>query len=736
MAYLLAALMAASFLPQGLFYRHEFLPAEILLSLWLLAWGLRCCGRVGWTAVLGPLLIVLGYALSLLDAIRPADALMSVTQVLLLGGLLIASGSLTPRGRAALLGGMALGALLSAGLGLLVRAGFWNYPAAYTPPMLAGPLEYHNSFAALMGLGLLALFLLAAVLQQRRLSPVFSALGTLLATSLLLSLSRGVYVLYPLFALLLIAALRGPERRAAVAAAVGSALPAVVLLRPISGAADGHSPVFFLWLLLAMAVGAAVAGLIERLPERGTAQTGPRGARLWPAGVLAVLILGYLGRHRLASGLRDLLGSSVSTRVQAISTHSVSLQMRLWMDGISGRIIADHPVLGYGGGAWPDLYHADQWIWFIANETHNYFTQVWIEGGVIAEAGLLLLLFLLLRRIWSALFGRDPEPPSAGAATIALFLLAHAAMDFDFSYFSLAACFFVLTGMGISQPEPEKETMRRSARPALRAFVLPLAGIGLLLSAPLAAGENLYQQGQQALQAGHFARAKTRLDSAARFDPQDGRIALSEALLAQNSSPALALRDLKTALRLLGTDGGAQAKAMQIAQQDGAWSFGAEVARQALRSEPLRADTYWYGGPILAEAAVQSLSAGRKVSAGQDIAALRELVRQGERLPESALYVNVQYVPLPQYLPAVLAASKGEELALSGHLAAALPLLWQAHGDPALRPTTDIWLYAVAERVHSSNYIARVATQPWVLWRSVNPLFTQLQKGLPRGLGS
>ncbi len=724
MSYVLALLFAVSFLPQGLFYRHEFLPAVALLGAWLLARAWRNHEKVSLRLYGGPALLLIGYLLSLLDALRPADTWMAVAQIAVLFGLLMSAS--TERDPRTVLRGIAAAALIGAVYALLVRGGFWHDPAAYTPPFLTGSIQYHNAFGAAMALGLMVLYALAGDEKSEWWRSAYAAVGVPLALALYLSLSRGVYVLFPLAFILLFGVLDPLGRRRVAAVGLVGLVLGLVLIGPVSQAADHRSMAMFLWLLAAMALAYVAALGLNRLPHL---LFGRRAMQAY-LGIIVVLVAfgGLLARSKVLHLLARLAPAGVGSRVGAISIHSATLFDRLIMDGMALRLILGHPLIGYGANAWIDLYHRYQTSYFIANETHSFVTQVFLEGGIVAGAGLVWLLWLLLKRTFTR--GRDGrlQRLRLGAAVAGLFLLAHSAMDFDLSYFSLLAMFFYLAGVATGG---EEEGKGRWALP-VRSVVYPLAALGLVLALPLAWGEKNYTDGLRALQRGRFQVAAREMRTAERFDPVDGRIPLWQAKLLELTSPLRAETYLRRAMVLLPDNSHVLVGVMEAAVQNRSFSFGAPAAIRAAALEPLRADTYWYGAQILPEAALTALASHRTALAHKDVRAIARLVHTYRQVGAASLYVNLTTVPLPQDLPLVMDMATGQEDALTGHLKAAERLLWAAHADIALRPRSDIWLYAVASSLHDAHYMSLVADQPWVLWRTVNPDFVALQEFLPK----
>ena len=722
MTYVLALLFAISFLPQGLFYRHEYLPAVALLGLWLLWRAARRGGQVPWRVYLGPLLMVLGYVISLFDALRPADTLMAIAElVVLLGLMAAAAGEEDPR---AGLRGIVAAALLAALYAFLVYGAFLHDPAAYTPPFLTGSIQYHNAFGAAMALGLMVALGLAADEQRTLGQPIYAAAAVPLALGLYLSLSRGVYVLFPFAVIVLILALAAAPRRRIVAVAIPGLLVGALLIRPFTAAADHHAPVMFVELAVAMLAAGAIALLLLRTP---IALLGRRALQVYGAiVVVAGVLVGFLAKARLAHLIVAILPGGVGARVTAISLQSGTLLDRVVMDGIALRIIAGHPWLGFGANAWQDLYHRYQTSYFIANETHDYLTQLLIEGGILAGIGLLWLLYLLLRRLAGRSRTQGQEALRVGAAAAGLFLLLHSLMDFDLSYFSFLAMFFYLVGVATGSVVGGEREQRWTL--PLRPLLYPLAAIALILLLPLGVGEKFYTDGMQLLARGRFTLALQDLRQAATFDPLDGRIPLAEGQIMAEQAPAKAMKQLARAETLLPDDANVLEAVMQTATTSQEYGLGAKAAATALSLEPRRADTYWYGAQILPEAALHALAKGQGQQGKRDLTVLSGLVGRYRDVGQAALFVDLQTVPLPANLPMVMDGAAGEWDALTGHLRAAEPLLWAAHQDPALRPHVDLWLYGVASRLQDQHYVDLLKGQPWVLWRNMNKDYLDLEE--------
>jgi O-antigen ligase len=129
------------------------------------------------------------------------------------------------------------------------------------------------------------------------------------------------------------------------------------------------------------------------------------------------------------------------------------LAIRRELNISSLHMIAAHPWLGVGLGAWPTVYpsYAIVDVGAFANQAHNDWLQWTAEGGIPFGILLATMFFWSLRPAFRSVWG---------LGAIAVFL--HAAVDYPFSRPALGAWFFVILAMlAARDPELRDKSGRR-----------------------------------------------------------------------------------------------------------------------------------------------------------------------------------------------------------------------------------------------------------------------------------
>jgi len=124
-------------------------------------------------------------------------------------------------------------------------------------------------------------------------------------------------------------------------------------------------------------------------------------------------------------------------------------RVAILQDGL--KMIARHPVLGWGLGAFPDVYpqfrsfYTDLFI----NEAHNDYLQIFVETGVLGFVAVLAFLFLFYRNGFRGLYerGQNINPVKLGVLAGCTGLLVHSFTDFNLHIPANAALFYSLCAL-------------------------------------------------------------------------------------------------------------------------------------------------------------------------------------------------------------------------------------------------------------------------------------------------
>jgi O-antigen ligase len=153
-------------------------------------------------------------------------------------------------------------------------------------------------------------------------------------------------------------------------------------------------------------------------------------------------------------------GGELVQRVTSIHTEArseISGGTRLAIDRDALRMLTKKPVLGWGLGAFPEIYpqYRSFYTNFFVNEAHNDYLQLLVETGALGFALMLWLIFVVYRSalrkltIWPG----DTNATLALAALLGVTgILVHSLVDFNLQIPANTALFYVLCAVAASAP--------------------------------------------------------------------------------------------------------------------------------------------------------------------------------------------------------------------------------------------------------------------------------------------
>ena len=414
------------------------------------------------------------YVLSLTVAVAPREAVQEVMKyglylmVLLSVSEIVHSGKVR-EGRAGVAAGqtrvdgpaglarVVWGSVVVLGLiSLLGAVGLLPFEAARDGRLFT-LLGYPNSAGSLAGAALfLGLGLRPAPAARERpwRLALHSAGQWVLATTFLLTMSRGAWLVAPV-ALVVTLALWTPGRRLTVLGDVALTCLGAVLVAPFLGAAFGQPALGLALLLAGAGVGLGTSWVYARFAVL------PCRAQATLAGVIVLAAVLALGGLLVAKALP----AGLAQRLTTISLSERSAWERVAWTQDAFSMVKDRPVLGAGGGGWASLYFQYQSYDYATGEVHNDFLEIWVETGTV---GILAFLALLAATAWALVrLGRGGFIASlAGAAVL---LVLHSALDFDMALgyvgIILWSLFGIIDGLGAASRRPASLAVR-AAQPA------------------------------------------------------------------------------------------------------------------------------------------------------------------------------------------------------------------------------------------------------------------------------
>jgi O-antigen ligase/tetratricopeptide (TPR) repeat protein len=354
------------------------------------------------------------------------------------------------------------GAVGVALVGLLSATGHLNYPGAWTGTHINSTLQYRNALAGYLVAAQVVGFTLW-VRAKNPLSLTLLAIGSLfVVTVLLLSQSRGGWIVYPLAITVWLAGLRDRFWRGCYLFFLNLGLAMLTARFFLPEVLAGDGPGAIKVLLVACSVMAAAQLLVslgDHLLARRDLEQPYRslltyGGLMYIAAVIGTYL--FYAAQALPRVGTQFLPAALLDRAGTISLEDPSAVGRFIFFRDALEIIRNHPLLGAGGGAWNALYHRYKEGVYFTTEVHSAFLQTWVETGTIGFilfTGFWLVLAYVLWQL-AANSAAPGYPLVWGSGVAALALVGHSAIDFNLSLPALAFLVFALAGVvrgGVAQ---------------------------------------------------------------------------------------------------------------------------------------------------------------------------------------------------------------------------------------------------------------------------------------------
>ncbi|MEB3100928.1 O-antigen ligase family protein [Ferviditalea candida] len=378
---------------------------------------------------------------------------------------------------------------------------------------LTSVFQYANTYAAYL-IALIIASLIIVSLSRRRvvvLAGSFMLVPGII--SLLLTLSRGGMVVFPVVVLLVLPLLAISRQilffiHAVIALlaslSISGTITAMGLSLQKSFSASGALKAWGILVLVSLlysGIALIIQRYLEPLVNRWTAGFAKRRFSSLTLPVIG-LLAGAIGFYVLFgdTGFTKLLPESIKNRVENINfqQHSVLERGTFYKDGV--KLFKDYPILGAGGGAWYTLYEKYQNNPYVSRQAHNFFLQYLVETGLV---GLIFLLLLLAAVFYTYIrsFFRNPDASDKYDHLIyyivPVAILTHSLIDFNMSYAYIGALVFLslggmLGGSKTSELSPSLQVKLRKWSKAYPAFIAVVAIVLLVMSGRLYAAANLY----------------------------------------------------------------------------------------------------------------------------------------------------------------------------------------------------------------------------------------------------
>ncbi|BCJ87763.1 O-antigen ligase family protein [Effusibacillus dendaii] len=454
--YLLMTILFVGFsFKNGLFFNPSFMISSLYVSavsIVVLAWLRMSRAQVsGWQMTD---LFVGGYFLMvLLTTFTPANQEYAVTGLIrqfdyTLVYLIVRVITSIDRNRQSLLNGLLLSGVVFSLYGLANGFGTLNVNGTIFDEnlrRLASNFEYPNAFAIYQAVLFVIAVAASTVETGKIMKRIYPAVAYLLLSSVILTYSRGTWlVLAGMVLLLFLIYPKGTRRRVVIQTAV----PLVGLAATIaflSKAVLQKQSVFgweitmsgtILAVLVSWLFEAAIRKLTNRLNKK---------QRVTVAAVVGLVAVLAVAGVVLKVGLPQ----NLAERISSINLQQFSVVQRFlfYKDGL--KVLHDFPVLGAGWDAWKAIHLRYQSYPYISNESHSYLIDIIMSVGVL---GTLVWLTMIGMAIWQGIKSLRMFDFKNRVMQSAIFcglvgLLGHSLIDFDMSYGTNNYLMWALLGM-------------------------------------------------------------------------------------------------------------------------------------------------------------------------------------------------------------------------------------------------------------------------------------------------
>lgn len=332
--------------------------------------------------------------------------------------------------------------------GLMSLTGRFNILGALTTTRIGATFQYSNTASIYFAICCIFAITLSMTLGSIVLRSVMTGLGGIFVLTFFLTGSRGGLIVGMFFILaLLVIQPAGWKLRGTVAFAFMLA-PMLITMKGFNARAAAHdNKGAIVWIALTFVIPFIINFIVSlawKIVMKGKQVRLPRGSSLifWVvAGAVAVLTVIFRDR------LLPLLPPIMSQRLARLSFTDINVLYRLHFDMDALKLIADHWLLGLGGGGWKALYQSVQDYFYTAVFVHNQYLQVFVEHGISGFISYMLLVVLAVLGAFSSFIkakGNVLRSYTAGLLCGFVALAAHAAMDFDLSFVSLSLLFWAM----------------------------------------------------------------------------------------------------------------------------------------------------------------------------------------------------------------------------------------------------------------------------------------------------
>lgn len=411
-----------------------------------------------WLLIFGTLLIA-AYCMAFIKAVNPRDNFTSLIQVTeyLVFAIILYDFYKDKRGKLsiALMAPMVLSTFINAIIGLEAITGAFKFlNDTLNNTRVGGTLQYANTVAIYYIIAIIFSLTLMYLLDKPIYRILLSGVNTIILLAMLLTRSRGGYIVGFLAILfLLIIQVKG-YRLKTTFSFFCSAIPAFLIMQEVSAKTASQDAIIITKLLIisfAVTVFLAIVyeGIlffVSRIKKRlNPPKTLSRIVRIWT--LILIIITIFLLKDKIISLIPD----NIIERFARIGLSDNNIAIRITFDIDALKLISKNWLFGVGGGGWEVLYYGVQDFYYISRAVHNHFLEVFVEAGILGFLSFSTIIFLSLFYMVRGIIKAENTQKKiyltglfAGFAA----LVIHSTFDFDLSYVSIGLMLWAMIVSG------------------------------------------------------------------------------------------------------------------------------------------------------------------------------------------------------------------------------------------------------------------------------------------------
>ncbi|MEC0143755.1 O-antigen ligase family protein [Paenibacillus alginolyticus] len=339
---------------------------------------------------------------------------------------------------------------------------FSQYQDAILHMRLSGVFQYANAYSAY----LLALLFISLVHLENTQKSYFKLVqGVMLIpifVSLLLTYSRGVFLILPVVLILILPLLEIRKQISLFINLIVVTLVSLLILNNIisimslddAGKLENINrwsslSLIFVSSLLVSVICFLSHKLVERITNNNKSSTKTwRFSKLYISCFIVLILAAAIVVGKMEHIVK-VFPERLQIRLETISAsnNSITERFNFYQDAFS--LLKDYPVFGAGGGAWFTLYEQYKQNPYTSRQAHSFLMQELVETGLVGFTIIFSIICLIFLMFVYRYFKNRKEGYQDSLIFYVAFLciFLHSLIDFDLSYIYLSVLIYICLGV-------------------------------------------------------------------------------------------------------------------------------------------------------------------------------------------------------------------------------------------------------------------------------------------------